>query len=486
MARMAETPVEQRFVSLRAIEAARAHPAGLAPCCFSVDAPDLCGAPLAMQPEPFHRAWLDAALAERTVLLIAARGHGKSEYYSAVLPAWLIGTTPTLRCVHVTSTDALAAMYSRRLQAVIESPLYRQIFPAVPGRGRKWTEAEWALDLPGQRDPTWRCAGRGSSITGGRADVLIVDDVVTLETARTPGERAHTLEWFRQTLLPMLVPETGRLLIIGTRYHEEDLYATLMAGGMPAQIYPAEDAAGHILWPKRFTRAALQARRHPPLGSAASYAAQYLCTPQHPAGEVFRRGWFPLLTGEPPSLEEVWWAWDTAVGVTTTADYSAGLLGGRGADGLVYVLAVARGRWAPSTAKMQVIAAWDRARAHWGSRLRGALVEDTKEGRVLQAWLRESAAHIPVVLVSPGGQDKATRAALIAPYCEAGRVLLCPGVDGTGWTDDLLSELAAFTPDGRHTHDDQVDALVYLTARLLGLTPRAHAPGRIVTPGRRR
>lgn len=445
-----------------------------------------------MGAQGFHRAWLDAALTGRDVLLIAARGHAKSEYFSAVLPAWLIGHDPARRIVHITSTDALATMYARRLQGVIESWAYRRVFPDLPGRGRKWTENEWTLDIPGQRDPTWRCAGRGGAITGGRADVIIVDDVVTLENARGAGERERTLEWFQQTLVPMLVPGTGQLLVIGTRYHEEDLYASLMAGGLEALIYPAEDACGEILWPERFTRAALDARRRPPLGSPGSYASQYLCRPLAATGEVFRRAWFPRV-GDAPELRDLWWSWDTAVSASAGADFTAGVLGGLGVDGHVYLLAVTRGQWEPYQAKARIIAAWEDSRARWGARVRGMLCEDTKDGRVLAAWLRESAGQIPVLPTSPAGDGKATRAAVILPYCEAGRVRLVtpasptpplPGVD-PGWADTLLAELVSFTRDGRHAHDDQLDALVYLLSRLFGLAPPTRTGTRLLSLGRR-
>jgi len=452
---------------------ARAHPAGLAPLCFVTDR----HAP--MIPTAFHRAWLDAAIERAAVLLIAARGHAKSEYYSAVMPAWFIGHNPGVRIVHITSTDALATMYSRRLQRVIESENLRQIFPELPGRGAKWTESEWSLDIAGQRDPTWRCAGRGGALTGGRADIIILDDVVTYENSRTDGERKHTVGWFQQTLVPMLVPETGKLLVIGTRYHEDDLYASLLAGGMEALLYPAEDGAGKILWPERFSRTELDARRRPPLGSESAYAAQYLCQPVSAAGEVFRGEWFETVDTIPPLLE-LWWAWDTAVSDDPSADYTAGVLGGLGADGNVYLLDIARGQWPPYQAKREIIAAWAGSKPLY-PQMRGMLCEDTKEGRVLLAWLREGAPDIPVVPTSPGGQDKATRADLVLPYCEAGRVKLRRGT----WNEAFLTELKSFTRDMRHRHDDQVDALVYLLARLFNLSLKQRTGGtRIVTLGR--
>ena len=436
------------------IVAARAHPAGLAPVCFVTDQKQ------PMIPQPFHRAWLDAALENSEILLLAARNHAKSEYYSAVLPAWLIGHNSRLRVVHITSTDGLAEGYSRRLQRVVDMPAYRQIFPYLPPHGRKWATNEWTLDIPDQRDPTWRCAGRCGAITGGRADIIIVDDVVTEENARTAGERLHTLDWFQMTLMPMLIPG-GKLLVIGSRYHEDDLYGQLMRGGMKTLHYPAEDESGNILWPERFTREHLDAQATAPLGSLASYTMQYLCRAISTHGEVFKREWFDIVPAA-PVLRQVFWSWETAVTASKTADYTAGILGGIGEDGDVYILRAVRGQWNPTRAKTEIAAAWEQARAVHGSTCQAVLCEETKEGSVLQSWLRESNASIPLIMMPTEGKDKFTRASPVLPYCEGHRVKLVAG----GWNDDLLTELVGFTQAMRHAHDDQVDALVYLLRRL--------------------
>lgn len=476
---VATDPVDREAVLELMVRAARQHPGMLAPLCFTVDRTDTHGHPLPMFPEPFHWEWLDHFMQEQVFLLLAARGHGKSEYASAVYAAWTLGVNPRQRVLHVTASDTLATMYSRRLQEILMSPAFRMVFPDFPGPGRKWSEHEWYLNVPGLRDPTWRCASVESRIVGARADLILADDIISQDNSRTDNGRNTLMAWYRSTLRPMLVPETGKMLIVGTRYHQDDLYGIFLRGGIRHAIYPAEDEQGVILWPHRFTRESLEANKTPPEGSAASYATQYLCQPVNPAGEIFNREWFPIDVS-PDDLTEVYWSWDTAVTAKTSADFTAGVLGGIGKDKDAYVLDVLRGQWEPGEAKRQILGAWNRARGVYGGRLRALLVEDSQAGRVIQAWIKESAPQIPVLLVSPAGQDKATRANLIVPYCEARRVHVVEGAGVKPWVDIFLDELAMFTATKRHAHDDMVDALVYLVCRLFGLASSRGRMGSVV------
>ena len=436
------------------ISSARNDPARLATYLFKTDTGD------PMIPRRFHREWLKSFVENDSTLLIAARGHGKSEYVSAVFPAWWLGHHPNALVLHVTETDDLAARFSRRLQALVVSEEYRKVFPDFPGPGRKWTENEWTLNIPGQRDPTWRCCGRGGSITGGRATLCILDDIATYENCRTIGERRRTMEWYHTTLVPMLIPGAKKL-IAGSRYHENDFYSFLIGAGMNTLLYPAEDSVGNILWPQRFDRAHLNEQKIPPDGSAMSYASQWMCTPLVADGEVFKAEMFTVVR-EPAPIKSLWWVWDTATTAATHADFTAGVLGGMASDGDCYILDARRGQWEPSMAKREIIRAYRESQARHPGQIAGALAEDTAAGKTLQQWLKEGAPDIPMVLVSHEGKEKYARAAPILPYVEAGRVKLVQGI----WNDDWIAELVSFTSDDRHSHDDWTDASVYLWRRV--------------------
>jgi predicted phage terminase large subunit-like protein len=439
---------------------ARKHPADLAPLVFTTDDQE------PMIPQPFHREWLDALMRGGNVLLKAPRGHAKSEYASGVYPAWLIGTNPSTRIVLVTGEDEKATMHTRRLRALFNDPLYRAIFPGLPPL-EKATETE--LNLVGSgAHPTWSAAGIGSINPGGRADLIILDDAVTEKNSRSRVMRDQTWVTYSQVVLPMLKPG-GKVLVIGTPWHEEDLYSRLEANEQFKFLkYKAEYPSGKILWPKRFTKAVL-AKAREDMGEDA-YVMQMLCEIVLSSGDVFHRDWFdppvrdiPRDKDKEPLMHDLWWVWDTAIGAETSNDYTAGLLGGSDTFGNAYVMAARRGKWRPEESRGNIVAAYRRSQAEWGPLLRGILLEDTKEARVLKSWIDSdiTTRDIPILLTPHHNMDKYARAAQIVPKCEAGNVKILESVDKA-----FLHELLSFQRDGRHATDDWCDAFTYLLARL--------------------
>jgi len=336
------------------------------------------------------------------------------------------------------------------LMRLVAGREFLEIFPKTPPPGKKWTETEWELDVKGRRDPTWRCAGRGGSITGGRADYIIADDVVTLESCSTPGERNRTWEWWSKTLMQMLIPG-GTLLIIGTPYNEDDLYARLQNAGMKAMVYPAEDEEGKILWPGRFSREELDARKVAPLGTPASYASQYLCNPTPKEGAMIRRDWLRYYEKLPEVFDVMIASWDMAFKGSDGGDGRSWVVGQvwgrRGAR--IYLVDQVRGRWDfPQTlGEVRALARkWPMAVAK--------IVEDAANGpavvAALNADLRDGVGGL--VLVRPEG-GKESRVAAISGLIQAGNVYFPRHAP---WLEDLIRECLAFP---NSAYSDQVDSM---------------------------
>jgi hypothetical protein len=110
-----------------------------------------------------------------------------------------------------------------------------------------------------EKDPNIEAVGIGGQIYGKRADMIIVDDAVTLKNA---NEFEKQIRWLTQDVRSRLNP-TGKLIIIGTRVSAIDLYKELRSedrypGGlvpwkylaMPALLETHEDPDKWVtLWP---------------------------------------------------------------------------------------------------------------------------------------------------------------------------------------------------------------------------------------------
>jgi hypothetical protein len=65
----------------------------------------------------------------------------KSFVCSVALPAWLLGQNPGKRIICASYSDDLAGKFSRDCRALVESALYRRIFPRTrPSPGRQLKE----------------------------------------------------------------------------------------------------------------------------------------------------------------------------------------------------------------------------------------------------------------------------------------------------------------------------------------------------------
>jgi len=168
---------------------------------------------------------------KRKILLYAPRNHAKSTVVSYKLPCWLIGRKPEIRIVTVSKVAGQAEAFLRQVSTTIKNhEKYNKYFPNLfPKYPEKWTNKEIIVErVTTEKDPTLSTTGTGGAILSKRADVIICDDLLDKENTRTPEQRKKVLEWFNDILMPVLDPDHGILIFIGTVFHENDLISTLM------------------------------------------------------------------------------------------------------------------------------------------------------------------------------------------------------------------------------------------------------------------
>ena len=88
-----------------------------------------------------------------------------------------------------------------------------------------------AWQLPVRYNRNWACGLLGSIIAF-RWDELICDDLCTQGNTQTDYLRDQAWAWWEQTLLTRMAPN-GRVVYIGTRWHEDDIPARLMQQTKP-------------------------------------------------------------------------------------------------------------------------------------------------------------------------------------------------------------------------------------------------------------
>lgn len=155
----------------------------------------------------------------RIVVNIPPR-HGKSQLVSIYFPAWFLGKHPDKKVLMVSHTTDLAVDFGRKVRNLIDTPIYKQIFPTVTLAQDNKSAGRWNTNVGGE----YFACGVGSALAGRGADLLLVDDPHNEQDIINGNfdvfEKAY--EWFTYGARTRLMPG-GRVAIVQTRWHQDDL-----------------------------------------------------------------------------------------------------------------------------------------------------------------------------------------------------------------------------------------------------------------------
>jgi hypothetical protein len=182
-----------------------------------------------------HRRWYRACARATRLLLLAPRSHGKSVSTGRVYAGREIVCNRNIRILIISLTKGAAAKTARLIRRDLErNPRIREDWTSEEAggpfrdKGLSWTDSFFYVRRSRDaRDPTIEAVGVGGAITGGRFDLIIVDDPSDDKSARTERQRRKLVEWLYGTVIELL-DDDGRVLVIGTRKHNADVYRTLM------------------------------------------------------------------------------------------------------------------------------------------------------------------------------------------------------------------------------------------------------------------
>ena len=171
------------------------------------------------------------------IVVEAFRGVGKS-YIASAFCVWVWLLDPTKLIQVVSGSKIRADDFTTFTQQLLRSlgELTAHLLPRPDQR-----DSKVAFDVgpaPPSHSPSLTSKGIFSQLTGGRADLIIPDDVVTKQNSVTQQMRdkiASATEEFNAILKP-----DGRIMYLGTPQSEQDLLHELPNRGYTVRIWPAE------------------------------------------------------------------------------------------------------------------------------------------------------------------------------------------------------------------------------------------------------
>jgi predicted phage terminase large subunit-like protein len=369
--------------------------------------------------------------------------HGKSELASKRFPAWCLGKNPKRQIIAASYNSDLANDFGRNVRNIIAEPEFSQVFAGVTLA----PDSQAANRMNTNHGGTYVAAGVGTAVTGRGADIALIDDPFKdREEADSERRRETVWDWYRSTLYTRLMPG-GAVVLIQTRWHEDDLAGRLLeqeADQWEVLELPALHPERGALWPEWYDEAALM-RIKDTIGPR-EWSALYQQQPQPDEGTFFQREWFK--TWDKLPAVRCYGTSDYAV-TDGGGDYTVHTVWGVDSAGDVYRVAQWKGQTSSDVwieQKLDLIAK-HKPLCWFGE---GGVIQKAVEP-MLRRRMRERGVHCRLEWM-PSVADKPTRARSFQAMAATGRVFFERGAD--------LSEFLVF-PAGKH--DDEVD-----TASLIG------------------
>jgi predicted phage terminase large subunit-like protein len=392
---------------------------------------------------------------DRLMIFMPPR-HGKSELASKRFPAWCLGRKPTRQIIAASYNSDLANDFGRNVRNIVDEPEFRQVFADVSLA----SDSHAANRMNTNHGGAYVAAGVGTAVTGRGAHIALIDDPFKdREEADSERRRELVWDWYRSTLFTRLMPG-GAIVLIQTRWHEDDLAGRLLASE-PDQWdvleLPAIGTDGKALWPEWYDVPALE--RIKATVGPREWSALYQQRPQPDEGTFFQRAWFK----EWETLPTLRYYGTSDYAVTDGGgDYTVHRVWGIDAAGAIYRVDGWRGQATSDVwieRKLDLIAKY-KPLAWFGE---GGVIQKAIEPMLKRRMLeRKTFCRLEWL---PSVADKPTRARSFQAMAASGRVYFEKDAD--------LSEFLVF-PAGKH--DDDVD-----TASLIGRAVDQAHPAMVTT-----
>lgn len=411
----------------------------------------------------------------RKLLITMPPRHMKSTLL-VLFCAWVWTTRPEFRWLMASYSLALSIRDTMRMRVVVMSPLYQRLwafrFRLLPSQNEKDNFANTSMGYRLASSPDAGATGEGG-------DCVAVDDAMNVAQAESEAKRSHTSKWWFESMgSRQNNPDYAFFLVMMQRVHEKDLPSECIERGyvhlnLPARYERSRHCTtvigwddwrkedGELLWPRRFSEAAMQ-ELWENLGEYGA-ACQLQQDPKPRGGAFIKREWFKDLKFEALKfLGPITWvrSWDLAL--TKTGDRVASVELGQTASGDILLRRGLSWRedWTVSLARIKEVGRHERNRI---------VVESI--GTTKSAG-EDAAKAVSGFCVSKLITDKTNKVSMAMPWiamAQAGRIYLVDeegddwpfyAYNPTPWRAQFLDRFCAWIPDPTLDQtDDEVDAV---------------------------
>jgi len=404
---------------------------------------------------------------------------GKSEIATRRFPAYALGKNPDLSIISCSYAYDLASRMNRDVQRIIDSPQYANVFPGTrltnknvrSGDNNSYLKNSEIFEIIDHKG-VYRSAGVGAGITGMGMEIGIIDDPIKdAMEANSQRVRQNIWDWYTAAFQSRLEKD-GAMIVIQTRWHEDDLTGRLLDGKGDWEYIKLEAIKethqdfdpremGDALWPEKFD---IQRYKDIKIDAGSRvFEALYQQNPKPQEGTLIKPSWINTTDGPPPVTRELIQSWDLSFKGNANSDYVVGTVWAK-IEANYYMVDMVRGRWDFT----ETIKQFEMLTRKWPKATR-KIVEDAANGAALYSTLRNK---IPGITLWKPKTDKVSRLQAVSPLFEAGNVHFNSMNE---FHDDMVQELTGF-PFG--TNDDMVDSITQALLNLKTSTPVFRSVGK--------
>ncbi len=418
-----------------------------------------------------HKAWAkEVDTTSRRKLYLKPRGTYKSTIYTVAYPLWKLVHNPNERILIANATSDNAEAFLREITThLLRNDRFIDVFgKLIDGNASKVSSVTVTSRTAFNKEPSISTVGVLGNLVSAHYSTIICDDLCNDKDRESESIREKKKKWF-QDLMSVLDPD-GEIIVIGTRWHFNDLYKYIIEDLNPK--LPAVEQ-----WDISIESCFLEDEKTPKFPTILpqevldrlrvekgplEFASQYINKPMPQEAQIFFESDFKTFeylgtnrVKDGDKIHEVEFVGycDLSIGKSKSSDFSGLVTLGKGKEGSIYIIDVVLERMPPDRTMETIFA------KHKIFNYRKYGVESNVFQSLFSEQMKKysasNQAYLPIVEVGHTS-NKELRIQSLQPLIKQGLLKI-----RSDWKDDrnykeLINQFIYFPLAG---HDDGPDAV---------------------------
>lgn len=272
-------------------------------------------------------------------LILFPRGHLKSTLVTIGYSLMRIAQDPSVRILIANATYDMACSFLGQIKKHLkDNDVFRSYYGDLATQADRWSEN--MISVPKhkaftKKEATVTAYGVGGNLVSQHYDLIIMDDIVNRDFISTQEQIEKTILFYKDAL-DLLEPD-GMIIVIGTRWHDADLYGWIMDKANPDRVWENFDImirqaySGsleteedlQLIFPQKFTREVLMTLKREK--GPYEFNTQYMNDVINQDNIKFKPQWFKTVLEDELKVREInfFTMVDPAIGQRKDSDKTA-------------------------------------------------------------------------------------------------------------------------------------------------------------------